>query len=240
MKSPTNRGPRPAAARAEAPEAARAEAGFTMLELLIAVAISLVLMTLTSTLLAGSFNARAREDQRSAALADAQRALNIMSREIANSGFGLSNNGLVAADSGTSTIRIRANLNAFDREATSGTVSDADEDVRYALQQGGGDSYVLRLDVNTGALTTVFANRVDSLVIRYFPGKVSYAPAECDVALPSGAAEVAQKSEARYIVISVCVLLPEVGRPGAPGYQAPSRVQLTSDVTIRNRSLTQF
>jgi len=222
------------------PEAARAQAGFTLAELLIAVAVSLVLMAVTSTLLAGSFNTRTREDQRTAALADAQRALNIMSREIANSGFGLTDNGIVAADSNAGTIRIRANLNAFDSETSSGTVSDADEDVRYALQQGGGQSYVLRLDVNTGAQTTVFANRVDSLVIRYFADKVSYTPAECDVALPAGVAEVAQKADAKYLVMSVCVTLPAVGRPGSPGYQMPSRVQLTSDVTIRNRSLAQY
>jgi prepilin-type N-terminal cleavage/methylation domain-containing protein len=222
------------------PETFGPAAGFTLLELLIAVTVSLVLLALTSTLLAGSFNSRAREDQRAAALADAQRALNIMSREIAGSGFGLTDNGIVAADSGLSAIRIRANLNAFDRETTSGTVSDADEDVRYALQQGGGESYVLRLDVNTGAQTTVFANRVDSLVIRYFSDKVAYAAANCDIILPDGVNEVAQKAAARYLVLSVCVTLPAVGRPGSPGHQVASRVQLTSDVTIRNRNLTQY
>lgn len=216
------------------------EAGFTLMELLISVAVCLVLMAITSALLAASFNSRTREDQRSVAMADAQRALNIMSREIANSGFGLNNNGIVPADSGVSTIRIRANLNAFERETTSNSVSDTDEDVRYALQQSGGDSYVLRLDVNTAAQTTVFANRVDSLVFRYFSSKVTYTPADCDITLPGGVTEVANESDAEYVVISVCVTLPAVGRPGSPGYQMPSRVQLTSDVTLRNSNLSQF
>ena len=70
--------------------------GFSIIELLVAMTITLILMSLASFLIAGSFNVRGRENQKSSALADAQRALNAMTREIANSGFGLSNNGIVA------------------------------------------------------------------------------------------------------------------------------------------------
>ena len=79
------------------------EVGFSLPELMIAMSIVLVVMSLTSGLLTRSFNVRSRENQRSDALADAQRALNIMTREIANSGFGLSDNGIVAVDSGIRT-----------------------------------------------------------------------------------------------------------------------------------------
>ena len=88
--------------------------GFSLLELLIAMAITMTLMTAAATLLAGSVRMRSRENQKSDALADTQRALNIMSREIANSGFNLTNNGIVPADSGLNSIRVRANLNKFD------------------------------------------------------------------------------------------------------------------------------
>src|ERR671927_210429 len=87
--------------------------GFSLIELLIAMAITMTLMTAAATLLANALRVRSRENQKSDALADVQRALNIMSREVANSGFNMSNNGIVATESGTNRIRIRANLNRF-------------------------------------------------------------------------------------------------------------------------------
>src|SRR4051794_32768505 len=75
------------------------EAGFSLLELVLAMTVTLVVMGMASALLAGSFNIRARENQKSEAIADVQRALNVITREVANSGFGLTNNGIVAADS---------------------------------------------------------------------------------------------------------------------------------------------
>src|ERR1044072_3411365 len=104
------------------PNARRLDAGFSLIELVLAMTITLTLLGLTVGLLASSFNVRARENQKTDALADAQRALNIMTREIANTGFGLANNGIVAADSSESTIRVRANLNAFDGQTTSNSI----------------------------------------------------------------------------------------------------------------------
>lgn len=223
----------------------RSETGFSLLELMIAVSIMLVVMGVTSGLLAGSFNVRARENQRSDALADSQRALNIMTREIANSGFGLSDNGIVAADSSLSAIRVRANLNAFEKKATSLLVNDRNEDVKYSLWTVSGASYIVRLDIGTQNQTTVLANRVDSLKIRYYASKISYtmSPAvdgvpSCDISTNS--AEVAQKSDAKYIVMSICVELSERGRPGSPGYQPTSRVQLVSDITLRNADINNY
>lgn len=220
-------------------------AGFSLLELMIAVSIVLVVMGVTSGLLAGSFNVRARENQRSDALADSQRALNIMTREIANSGFGLSDNGIVAADSGVSAIRVRANLNAFEGQASSPLVNDRNEDVKYSLWTANGASYIVRLDIGTQNQTTVLANRVDSLKIRYYPSKISYtmSPAvggvpSCDISTAS--AEVTQKSDAKYIVMSICVELPERGQRGSPGFQPLSRVQLVSDVNLRNADINNY
>jgi len=76
-----------------------AQAGFSLFELLFALVITLTLAMMATSLLASSFTMRLREDQKTAALSDAQRALNIMTREIANSGFGLTNNGIVTAES---------------------------------------------------------------------------------------------------------------------------------------------
>src|SRR5947208_14578524 len=95
--------------------------GFSLIELVLAMGITILLTGLASMLLAGSFSSRARENQRTEALADTQRGLNLMTREIANAGYGLTDNGIVAVDSGLNSIRVRANLNAASKETTSGT-----------------------------------------------------------------------------------------------------------------------
>jgi len=214
--------------------------GFSLLELIIAMTITIAVLGLAATLLASSFNVRARENQKTDALADAQRAVNIMTREIANAGFGLTNNGLVEADSTATTIRIRSNLNAFDSQTTSSSISDRNEDVKYSLYTAGSDSYIVRLDIGTQNQTTVLANRVDTLNIRYFPSKVTYTASgsNCDISTTSP--QVTLKSETKYIVISVCVELPAKGAPGSPGYQPVSRVQLVSDVYLRNADIGNY
>jgi prepilin-type N-terminal cleavage/methylation domain-containing protein len=219
--------------------ALRSDRGFSLTELLIALTITLAVLGLTGGLLASSFNVRARENQKTDALADAQRALNIMTREIANTGFGLANNGIVAADSTETAIRVRANLNAFDGQTSSSSISDRNEDVKYSLYTAGTDSYIVRLDIGTQNQTTVLANRVDALRIRYYPAKVDYTlTSNCDISTASS--EVTQKSDTKYIVISVCVELTARGRPGSPGYQPASRVQLVSDVYLRNADIVNY
>lgn len=214
--------------------------GFSLIELLIAMTIVLVITGMTASLIAGSFNTRSRENQRSDALADAQRALNIMTREIANTGFGLNYNGIVAADSGAATIRVRANLNAFEGQSSSLLVNDRNEDVKYALYTAGNASYIVRLDVGTENQTTVLANRVDSLKFRYYPAKITYTMAGSDCDISTNSAEVTDKRQTRYIVMSICVELPQVGAPGSSGYQPPSRVQIVSDVSLRNADLGNY
>jgi prepilin-type N-terminal cleavage/methylation domain-containing protein len=236
----------PAAARLDlndrgtrsAVNARKAEAGFTLAELMVAMVITLILTGLAGKFLEGSFNVRLREDERGVALADAQRALNIMSREVANSGFGLSNNGVVGADSGASSIRVRANLNAFEGVSSSNNVSDPHEDVRYRLVEGAANNYIERLDVNAGSRTAVLANRVDDFTVAYFDDEVDYTADDCEISADSD--EVADTRDARFVVIAVCVELPARGSPGGTGYQPPSAVQLVSGVTLRNANLTRY
>ena len=208
------------------------DVGFSLIELLIAMSITLFAMMIGTSLLAGGFNTQRRENQRSDALADAQRSLNIMTREIANSGFGLTTNGIVAADSGLSAIRFRANLNAFSGPGFNDRTSDPGEDVRYYLHMSGSTQVIAKYDVNTATATTL-ANRIDNLRIRYYGAKVDYQSANCDIT--SSGTQVTP-SAAGYVVLTICVQLPQVSVPGAPGYQPASVVQLTSDVTIRNSS----
>src|SRR5215467_13400873 len=112
--------------------------GFSLLELLIAMVVTLTLMTVATSLLANALRVRTRENQKSNALADTQRALNIMSREIANAGYDLTNNGIVAAESSATRIRVRANLNRFDysagvTDAMRNAVGESGEDLTYFL-----------------------------------------------------------------------------------------------------------
>src|SRR6185369_16528490 len=114
------------------------DAGFSLLELLIAMVVTMALMTAATSLLASALRVRSRENQKSDALADTQRALNIMSREIANAGFNLTGNGLVDADSGPTQIRIRSNLNRYDYDpsvtnASRNNIQDSGEDITYFL-----------------------------------------------------------------------------------------------------------
>ena len=212
-------------------------AGFSLLELIIAMSVTLVGLLIATTLLAGGFRVRGRENTRSDAIADAQRAINIMSREIGNSGFGLTKNGIVGADSGINSIRVRANLNAYGGAGYIDRVADMDEDVRFYIYSSGSIQVIARYDVNTAAVSPL-ANHVDSLVIRYYAARVNYQTNNCDITAP-GATEVAP-SAAGYVVLTVCVQLPAVGVPQSPGYQPPSKVQLTSDVTLRNASQTKI
>jgi Tfp pilus assembly protein PilW len=229
-----------------------AERGFSLLELLIAMTLTIVIMGLASTLLARSLNIRAKANANADALADAQRALNIMSREIANAGFNLTDNGIVAGDSitdasGNSTLRIRSNLNKFNASATTearngiGTVGeDAGEDVKYFIYAEANINLLARYDAYAvaGGRSTVLANRLDSLHIHYYPQKVTYGASGCDIAGAS-LAEVSP-SAAKYVVLAVCVQLDAVGAPGGPGYQPATSILLATDVALRNSNLPVY
>ncbi len=229
------------------------EGGFSLLELIIAMTITIVITGMASTLLAGAMNIRSRGNEEVDALADAQRALNIMSREIGNAGFNLVDNGIVAADSitdanGNSTIRIRSNLNKFNTSATTaarngiGTVGeDAGEDIKYFIYPAGNTTLLARYDAYSvaGGSSTVLANRLDGMHIHYFHRKVTYSTTGCDISGASSA-EVSDLSTTKYVVIAVCVQLGAEGQVGSPGYQPAYDVLLVSDVALRNSNLNIY
>ena len=78
--------------------------GFSLIELVIAMTITLTVMGIATTLIARSLKVRARENRRTDALADAQRGLNLMTREISNAGFRMKTNGIVWQDSTNDTM----------------------------------------------------------------------------------------------------------------------------------------
>ena len=232
------------------------QAGFSLIELILGMAITSTVMGLACSVLAGAFNVRSREDRKSDAIADVQRALNIMTREISNSGLKLptglgavSTNGVVAGDSGDESIRIVSNLNGMPDSANGyfedGDLDDTDEDVKFLMyvDSGIGQRYIVRYEKNGSNQTTVLANRIDSLTFRYYDEKVTYDTTVndsgvCDITNVKNAAgddeDEVSPGSAKFIVIAVGVTLPSIGTQGAEGYQPPSQVQLTSDVVLRN------
>ena len=221
--------------------------GFSLLELIIAMAITITLMTAATTLLASALRTRSRENQKSDALGDTQRALNTLTREIADAGFNLNNNGIVAGDSGLHTLRIRSNLNKYDFNASVnaqngiGTpVEDGSEDISYYTNLADNTKYLVRHD-EYGSGSTVLANRIDNIGFHYFDQKVTYtcASGESDISNRS-VAEVASPTQAKYVVIAIAVTLDEIGKPGSPGYQRSYSVLLCSDVALRNSGLWNY
>jgi prepilin-type N-terminal cleavage/methylation domain-containing protein len=217
--------------------------GFSLLELLIAMVITMALMTAASTLLANALRVRSRENQKSDALADTQRALNVMSREIANAGFNLTGNGIVAADSGATSIRIRSNLNRYQVETDSTLSRDSimteSEDIKYFINEAEETMYLVRHDPY-GNGSTVLANRIDSMKIHYYDQKVTYTAPPGAYDITDVSAAPVSPENAKYIVIAIAVTLDPVGQPGSPGYQPPYTVLLCSDVTLRNTSLWSY
>ena len=207
--------------------AGRGEAGFSLVELMIALSVTLVIMVIASRMLAMTMAVRTRENQRSEAIADTQRALQAMTREISNAGLGMANNGLVNADSDDLAIRVRTNLNAFcgTTEACDEDTDDPGEDVVFVVLNnttgGGGDNQrlITRQDRNSGNQVSALANRVDDLAF-------TYVKADGTTTLTA--------SQAQSVKITVAVTLPAVGSEGQPGYQPVSRTQLTSEAVLRN------
>ena len=208
----------------------KGEAGFSLVELMVGLGVTLVIMAIASQLLAMSMFVRRRENQRSEAVADVQRALQAMSREISNAGLGLSSNGLVAADSDDIAIRVRSNLNAFCNTTSTcdDDTDDAGEDVVYTLINnftgGGGDNQrlITRQDINDDNKVSALANRIDSLAFAY---------------VDENGATTADASAAQKVKITVTVTLPAVGTEGQAGYQPPSQMQLASEAVLRNALL---
>ncbi len=222
----------------------RGAAGFSLIELLIAMSVTLTVMAVATTMIARSLRVRARENRRSDSMADAQRALNLMTREISSAGFRMKTNGIVWQDSNNDkSVRILANLNKYTGEVDNG-VTEEGEDVKFFLADN--TQYLVRHDRNApvGQQTTVLANRVYSLRVYYYSQRVDYTTGTCDapVSTPAGTAKLtnANIANATYVVLALCVDLPAEGTKGSPGYQPASQTLLVSDVALRNSNTDEY
>ena len=202
-----------AAAPPEMAAKKRGMGGFSLLELIIAMTITLILLGITTVAMSGALGARERESSRTDALTAAQAAINVMSREISNAGYGLTNNGIVIADSNAQKLHFRANTKNDNL-----TTTDVDEDITYYYDAS--SQSVVRYDANTTPSTTGVINQISMVTFQYF----DYTDSNSTPTV--GVVPTANTGRVR---ITLIVILPEV--QGQPKNQT---VTLTSDVTLRN------
>jgi len=210
--------------------------GFSLLELLLVMTIMLIALGIVSTLMARSFAVRARESRTTDALTSAQAALSVLSREIANSGFGLytnpttkvADNGIIVADSGQHQIRVRANLDNSGGVPTSPgpqtlVINSPGEDVTYFFDAA--TKSIVRYDANGLGVgsgeTSVVVNRISNVTFQYY----DYAGA---TATASGPFTVPTANTGRVQITVDVTLDPVAGEPN------PQTVTFTSEVTLRN------
>jgi prepilin-type N-terminal cleavage/methylation domain-containing protein len=210
--------------------------GFSLIELTVAMTIMLILLSVVSTLITRAMGVRQRETRRADALVSVQAALNVISREVANAGFGLyndaatrvANNGIVTADSGANRIRVRTNmLNQGDKTNCENNIVDTacltdqpGEDVTYYLDAA--TLSIVRYDPTETPTTSVVVNRVSSLEFKYF----QYDPATGTVAESTTPSATTSRVE-----ITVKAQLEQI-----VGQVNPSDVTYKSQVTLRNAS----
>lgn len=192
----------------------RAEEGFSLIELLLSMAISLVIMGAAVAVFSGALSVRERESGRTDAITSAQAALSVMSREIGNSGYGIATNGLVLADCDEKKLRFRANVNN-----ANSTTSDPGEDVTYLYDPA--SQSVVRFDRNVGTTgsTSGIINRVSDVDFIYHQYQSN-----------GNSTSATQPTESTgRVTIILSVSLPDV-----QGQPAGRVEQVRSDVTLRN------
>jgi type II secretory pathway pseudopilin PulG len=203
-------------------------AGFSVIELIISMTVILMCLGIVATLIGQAFGVRARESQKTDALTSAQAALNVISREISNAGFGIytgtgirtASNGIVGADSGANRIHFRANIENTGPVGGSTVVStnQPGEDITYFFDNA--TNSIVRYDPNDSPTTSAVVNRVSGVTFEYF-NYVGTNSAATQVTVPS--------NDTGRVRITVQVQLdPVQGQPN------PLSVAFTTDVTLRN------
>jgi prepilin-type N-terminal cleavage/methylation domain-containing protein len=189
--------------------------GFSLIELLLSVVISLIILGVGVATFSAALSSRAREASKTDAITSTQAALNVMTREIGNSGYGLSTNGIVVVDSTNKQLHFRTNMYNDD-----GTTDDTGEDVTFFFDATSGSVVRFDKNANGGAgITSGVVNRISDVEFGYYDyeGSVRTGP------------NTAPTDKTGRVQIILTVFLPAV--VGQPNNQT---VTVSSDVTLRN------
>lgn len=216
------------------------QSGFSLIELAVAMVIMLTLLGIVSTVMSRTLGIRSRESRKTDALTAAQAALNVISREVANTGYGiydgddsalLAGNGIILADSDANRIHIRSNyLNTGPRTAPPGSTvmstNQPGEDVTYFFDDA--TDSIVRYDpygIETspgvyGPQTSVVVNRISNVVFEYY----NYSGSNSTPTVTN-----VPTADTGRVRISVAVDMdPVVGQPDN------QQVRFSTDVTLRN------
>ena len=194
----------------------KSSAGFSLVELMVTMTILLIIMGIATSLFSRSLNTKSRESSKTDAQTAAQAALNVMSREIANSGYGLVGNGL-AANSERQLLHFFSNVGNHND-----TLTDAGENVTYFFEPT--TQSILRHDANANGgagETSIIINRISNVDFQYF----DYAGAN---PVPVGPNNLPTTNTGRVRIVLTVVMEQVMNQVN------PNAVVLTSDVTIRN------
>jgi prepilin-type N-terminal cleavage/methylation domain-containing protein len=195
--------------------------GFSLIELIMAMALTLIILGIAVAAFTGALGSREREGSRTDALTSAQAALNIMSREIGNAGYGLTTNGLVYADSNANQIHFRANV---ENTGSSRLLTDQPgEDVTFYCEACNGTTSgsVVKYDAVSG--TSGIINRISDVDFTYY--NYVYDPITRQVTVTPGAPG---PDTGRVNIVLKVILADVQGQPSG-------RIErLSSDVTLRN------
>lgn len=191
--------------------------GFSSVELVIAMVIMLTIMGVASSLFSRALTTRLRESSRTDALTSAQAALNVISREISNSGYGLTGNGIVIADSDPGKLHFLSNITN-----TNEVFTDPGENLTFYYDPT--TKSILRYDVNGNGVgrpqTSIIVNRISSLSFLYW---------DFDGTNPPVGPNLVPSVNTSRVRVTVGVSLEQV-----VGQANPQSVTLVSDVTLRN------
>ena len=196
------------------------ESGFTLVELILSLAMTLIILGVAVATFSSALSTRSREGSVSDALTSAQAALNVMTREVGNAGYGLFTNGIVTSDCAANPcnryLRVRSNY------INSDTATNAwGEDVAYYYDAT--SQSVVRYDVNTGFVSGVI-NRVSQVDFQYY----DYTSDSTGSVVVSGP-NAAPTANTGKVNIHLTVQLPDV--VGQPSGRTQS---FNSDITLRN------
>ncbi|HBR58393.1 MAG TPA: hypothetical protein DEA22_13150 [Blastocatellia bacterium] len=173
--------------------------------------LTLVILGVAVAAFSGALGSRDRESSKTDAITSAQAALNIMTREIGNAGFGLKDqNGLVYTDCTDKRLRFRANT-----VNSNGLTNSAGEDVSFYYDTP--SQSVVRHDTNAN-VTSGIINRVSDVDFIYYNFQPDGSSAPGAAGLNTG-----------RVNITLRVMLADVR--GQPTGQT---VTVTSDITLRN------
>jgi type II secretory pathway pseudopilin PulG len=197
------------------------EVGFTLVELIVSMVLTLIILGVAVTVFSGALKGRDYQSARTDAIVSAQAAINIISRDVGNGGYGLLNNGIVLGDSTSERLHFRTNV-----ENSNYVTTDSNEDITFFCDDcdaSGGS--VVRYDASGAGTTSGIINKVSRIRFQYWDyNEITHAL--------TGPFDVPTLNTGRISITLTVIINNTSGAPSGAGDAA--NVTVTSDVTLRN------